>query len=178
METAFDDISKKAILERVYAELSQNTPKIDWQTEYFMTESEYQKHMQRINKMLLKFGLMGFILSAIFLSLTMPDSLMLVLMSYAITCLIFLVVYKLVYGILRKQMVGQMAVLHIRLNYPKQQIECLAPNNTVIQKQKFHTQVEIHAFMLPESEQEKYRQLRNTIQNKITQQTGIRFIGI
>lgn len=170
-----DNAAKQAILQRVHAELLQGKPKIDWQTEYIMTQEKYQQHMKRVKKYIWQYAVIGFFGSTIyFYFLAIKPFLLLI--SMATTLLILLMIMWLIFPIFRKQMIDKPMIEHIRVNFAKQKIEWLGVNQRVIAAQKFHTQAEIHALTLPENHQAQDRELRDKIQQLISQQTGVRFI--
>lgn len=172
----WDNAAKQAILQRVHAELLQGKPKIDWQTEYIMTQEKYQQHMKRVKKYIYKYGFVGLLGSTIYLVYFLSIKPFLLLISMAMTLLILLMIMWLILPIFRKQMIDKPMIEHIRVNFAKQKIEWLGVNQRVIAAQKFHTQAEIHALTLPENHQAQDRELRDKIQQLISQQTGVRFI--
>lgn len=171
----WDNAAKQAILQRVHAELLQGKPKIDWQTEYIMTQEKYQQHMKRVKKYIYKNGFLSLLGATIYLVYFLSLEPFLLLMSATILLIVLMIMW-LIFPIFRKQMIDKPMIEHIRVNFAKQKIEWLGVNQRVIAAQKFHTQAEIHALTLPENHQAQDRELRDKIQQLISQQTGVRFI--
>lgn len=170
-----DNAAKQAILQRVHAELLQGKPKIEWQTEYIMTQEKYQQHMKRVKKYIYKNGFLSLLGATIYLVYFLSLEPFLLLMSATILLIVLMIMW-LIFPIFRKQMIDKPMIEHIRVNFAKQKIEWLGVNQRVIAAQKFHTQAEIHALTLPENHQAQDRELRDKIQQLISQQTGVRFI--